>query len=364
MFISHTSELRDYPARGSYVAAVEQAIAAAGHVPVDMAGFPAADQPPARLCAELVRGCDVYLGVLGTRYGSPVRDKPEVSYTELEFDTATGEGLDRLVFLLDTETADVGIPPSALMDHQFGARQAAFCRRVRASELTTRSFGNPGELGQLVERSLRSLADTRTRIDSGIEREQVPAEPIPVRESKFVNPPPTVAPIWFHGRQFETERLARYVTDPAIAIVTVAGRAGIGKTALVCRLLKGLEVGRVPGAEDGAAPISVGGIVYLSHNGMHKVEYPSLVADLLRLLPDDDAQRVRRMYKDPQHSPRELMLALLEAFPAGEPVVMLLDNLESVMDTERETFTEPAPARGAGRDADRAGARDHGNRHH
>ena len=36
------------------------------------------------------------------------------------------------------------------------------------------------------------------------------------------------------------------------------------------------------------------------------------------------------------------MLALLEAFPVGEPVVVLLDNLESVMDTERETLTEPA----------------------
>ena len=37
-----------------------------------------------------------------------------------------------------------------------------------------------------------------------------------------------------------------------------------------------------------------------------------------------------------------MMLALLEAFPAGEPVVVLLDNLESVMDTERETLAEQA----------------------
>ena len=67
------------------MAAVERAISAAGHVIVDMADFAAAGQAPARVCAERVRGCDVYVGVLGTRYGSPVRDRPEVSYTELEF---------------------------------------------------------------------------------------------------------------------------------------------------------------------------------------------------------------------------------------------------------------------------------------
>ena len=112
VFISHTSELRDFPRGMSYVAAVERAISAAGHVIVDMADFAAADQPPAQVCAERVRGCDVYVGVLGTRYGSPVRDRPEVSYTELEFGTATEAGLDRLVFLLDTDADDVGIPPS------------------------------------------------------------------------------------------------------------------------------------------------------------------------------------------------------------------------------------------------------------
>ena len=86
----------------------------------------------------------------------------------------------------------------------------------------------------------------------------------------------------------------------------------------------------------------MGGIVYLSRNGVHKVEYPTLVADLLRLLPAEEAQRLQRLYQDPHHTPAEMMLALLEAFPAGEPVVVLLDNLESVMDAERETLAEQA----------------------
>ena len=167
VFVSHTSELRDYPRAGSYVAAVERAISACGHVIVDMKDFPSADKTPAQLCAERVRECDVYVGVLGTRYGSPVLDRPEVSYTELEFDTAAEAGLGRLVFLLDTVAEDVGNPPSGLMDHEFGARQEAFRRRVQDSGLVTQPFTNPATLGQLVERSLRELAAHRQRGDGG-----------------------------------------------------------------------------------------------------------------------------------------------------------------------------------------------------
>jgi tetratricopeptide (TPR) repeat protein len=167
VFVSHTSELREFPAAGSYVAAVERAIMACGHVVVDMADFPAADQVPADLCRERVRGCEVYVGVLGIRYGSSVRDEPEVSYTELEFNTATEAGLDRLVFLLDTNAADVGIPLSRLMDAEFGARQAEFRRRVQEGGLVTQLFADPATLGQLVERSLRELVEQRRRVDSG-----------------------------------------------------------------------------------------------------------------------------------------------------------------------------------------------------
>jgi len=342
VFLSHTSELRNYPAGQSYVAAVERAVSAAGHVIVDMADFPAADQTPARFCTEKVQNCEVYVGLLGTRYGSPVRDQPEVSYTEMEFDTATEAGLDRLVFLLDTGAEGVGIPPASLIDLEFGSRQAAFRRKVQDSGLITQSFADPATLGRLVERSLRDLADTRQRIDSGIVREQVPAEPQPVRASKFVNPPPVTAPAWFQGRQAETLHLARLVRDPGIRMVTVVGRGGVGKSALVCRLLKGLEAGSIPGADGSTAALTTAGIVYLSHNGVHQVEYPTLIADLLRLLPADDARRLQGLYQNPQYSPAKMMLALLEAFPAGDPVVVLLDNLESVMDAEDETLSDPA----------------------
>jgi hypothetical protein len=166
VFVSHTSELRDFPPGTSYVAAVERAISACGHVIVDMADFPAADLPAAELCRERVRSCDIYVGVLGTRFGSVVPDMPQVSYTELEFDTATEASLPRLVFMLDTGTALAGIPLSWPIGLEPDGRQEEFRRRVQAG-LVTRSFTDPAVLGQLVERSLRELTVRKTRAAGG-----------------------------------------------------------------------------------------------------------------------------------------------------------------------------------------------------
>ena len=236
VFLSHTSELRDFPKGMSYVAAVERAVSAAGHVIVDMADFPAADQAPAQLCAGRVRGCDVYVGVLGTRYGSPVRDMPEVSYTELEFEAASEAGLDRLVFLLDTDADNIGIPLSRLIDREFGDRQEAFRGRVRDSGLTVQSFVSPAGLGQLVERSLRELAEARRGRGGGGGRGQVPLPPRPE--------PPYRATLrefgralhrrmpQLLGRERELAKIAAFATS-AEGYLWLVGGAYAGKTALL-----------------------------------------------------------------------------------------------------------------------------------
>jgi len=226
------------------VAEVERAISAAGHVIVDMADFPAADRPPAQVCVERVRGCEVYVGVLGTRYGSPVRDKPEVSYTELEFDTATETGMHRLMFLLDTTADDVGIPVSRLIDYEFGNRQGAFRRRVQDSGLTTQSFADPATLGRLVERSLRELTAAHGRSGSRIAREQISpvlgVSAVTV-DAAAKDPGPVFTAVGvetFTGRDWLADEVDRFIAANPCGYIFVEAEAGLGKTAFAAWLVK------------------------------------------------------------------------------------------------------------------------------
>jgi tetratricopeptide (TPR) repeat protein len=217
VFLSHTSELREFPQGRSFVAAAEAAASWAGYAIADMAYMTARDTKPAEYCRQQVRGCDVYVGLIGLRYGTPVRDEPWMSYTELEFDAASDEGLTRLAFLMDEDEA-LPIPYGQLSDSDpdLQARQRAFRTRVLNSGVTVAKFASPERLEVLL---LMALNEVRL---------------VPPALAPGAQLPPLVPA--FTGREDELAQVAGLL-DPAertetVLVSALAGLAGVGKTAL------------------------------------------------------------------------------------------------------------------------------------
>jgi len=214
VFLSHTSELREFPQVRSFVAAAEAAVIRAGDAIADMAYFTARDDKPADYCRDKVRGCDVYVGLIGLRYGSPVRDEQEISHTELEFQAATAAGLPRLVFLLD-EDAAVPIPPGRLIDGDPGlqVRQRAFRARLLDCGVTAATFASPEQLELLL---LQGLQET-------------PPAPEPVTAGRTARLPARPDLV---GRDGEVAALVRAWLATPPEPVAVLGAPGIGKSTI------------------------------------------------------------------------------------------------------------------------------------
>ena len=314
VFLSHTAELREFPAARSFVAAAEAAVNRAGDAVTDMAYFTARDNKPAGYCQARVRGCDVYVGLLGLRYGTPVRDQPKVSYTELEFGTAAEAGLPQLIFLLD-EDAAVPIPPGRLLDADPDrqTRQRAFRAKVLDSGITAGKFASPEQLELLL---LQALLETRP--------------PEPPAAARVVGERVSAAVDVFRDRIEFRARLRGLVLAREKPIICVIGRRGIGKSGVVARVLADFEE---PADVTGD---QVGGLAYLStRTGVGVLDLARIFHALTRLLPPDQGDRLEQEWAN---AGADALPDLLSALRARN-VVLVLDNLDDLQDPDTGELT-------------------------
>ena len=244
VFISHTSEFTTYPEKESFIDAAIAAVNRVRAVPYDMEYFGARDQQPAQYCKERVRECDVYVGVIGLRYGSPVRDRPELSYTELEFEAASeGPSKTRLVFLLNP---DAEVPAKRFTDGQFADRQEQFRTRLRNSGVTCQDFRNVHELEKLIYQALIEAIGPAEAHRSGQERIEWPEGTSPY--PGLLSFDERYAPLFF-GRDREVDAVLAKMSEPDGRFLIVSGASGSGKSSLVAAgVWRALKEGRLKGS--------------------------------------------------------------------------------------------------------------------
>lgn len=246
VFISHTSEFDKYPDGKTFVDAAVDAVISAGCLPYDMKYFTARDEKPAKYCMDRVRECDVYVGIIGLRYGSPVRDRPEVSYTELEFEAASQTPRKhRLVFLLDPSVT--GVPVEAFSDVEYGTRQKELRTRLSNAGVTCKLFSNVHQLEQLVYQALREDEEKGKEPSTRQVRIDWPEGKSPYRGLLWFNQ--EYAPLFF-GRDREVDKLVAKMSESGGRALLVIGASGSGKSSVVAAGLWQAVVkqGRLPGS--------------------------------------------------------------------------------------------------------------------
>ncbi|MCK4766573.1 MAG: TIR domain-containing protein [Candidatus Aminicenantes bacterium] len=248
------------------------------------------------------------------------------------------EELKRHILWLSTLEGQISTLQEQLDDAERDIQYARENSKPRFADEITRLKQQIRAMNEVIEDPEGSADRLDTRISSGIEIERRPrSKRKTVPKIRFINPPPTVAPRYFQDRFIETKLTGDFLKDEALRILTISGPGGVGKTVMVCRVLKSLQGGKLP---DDGGELKVSGIIYLSEIGNREITFSNLFSDLLRLLEPDLREQLALLHENPQATVPTKLKALIPKLPQ-HPIVILMDNFENAVDSETFKILNP-----------------------
>ena len=308
---------------------------------IAMEDYVATDERPLDKCLDDVASCDLYVGIFAWRYGYiPDQDNPEqLSITELEYRKAREEDIPRLVFLVHDDAPW----PRQYMDEVTGEGKRGQKIKALRQELVTarlvQFFKTPEELAGQVAASVSKWA--QDQLDAKMEslrerRDQADRERREMRDRQHVVNLRPLDVAHFKDRLREMRALCDHLAKSSVRMVSVVGRAGMGKTALASRVLADLEQGKlpVPGEEK---ELSIDGILYLGARSTG-LGLERIYADMGRMLGEPVASKLAARWADRDTPLAAKVEYLLENMRDGMYLI-LLDNLEDCL-TEDGTIAE------------------------
>ena len=306
---------------------------------IAMEDYVATDKRPLDKCLADVAFCDLYVGIFAWRYGYIPPDQ-ERSITELEYRKAGEVDIPRLIFLLDE-----GVPwPRNYMDEVTGEGERGQKVKALRQELmaahTLQFFKTPEGLAGQVSASVAEWA--RTQLDADMDslrarRDRADKERREMHDRQRVVNLRPLDVAHFRDRLREMRALCDHLADSSVRLVSVVGRGGMGKTALVSRVLADLEQGKlpIPGEE---REIPIDGILYLSARSTG-LGLERIYTDVGRMLGEPTSSKLAAHWADRDTPLAAKVEYLLETMQDGLHLI-LLDMLEDYLSDDGEISEE------------------------